>query len=82
MYRYPRQTLPAISPSIRWWRGITGAQADWGPVFTILFVSKGSGHYLSPAKEVGGGGEEGKDFSGDHLIFGRTKGGISRNWEP
>ena len=31
-----------------------------------------TGHYLSP----GGGGE---DFRGDHLIFGRTKGGISRN---
>ena len=24
----------------------------------------------------------GEDFRADHLIFGRTKGGISRNWEP
>ena len=36
--------------------------------YTIL----GTGHYLSPA---GGGGEEG----GGHLIFARTKGGISRD---
>ena len=27
----------------------------------------------------GGGGKE--DYEGDHLIFRRTKGGISRNWE-
>ena len=27
---------------------------------------------------LGGGG----DFRGDNLIFGRTKGGIIRNWEP
>ena len=27
---------------------------------------------------MGGGGEE--DFSGDHLIFGRTKGGIAENF--
>ena len=33
----------------------------------------GTGHYLSP------GGAE--DFRGDHLIFRKTKGGISRNWE-
>ena len=32
----------------------------------------GTGHYLSP-----GGGSE--DFGGDHLIFRRTEGGISRN---
>ena len=36
----------------------------------------GTGHYSSP---VGGVGEEG---GGGHFIFGRTKGGISRNWEP
>ena len=36
----------------------------------------GTGHYLSPG--VGGGG----GFLGDHLIVRRTKGGISRNWEP
>ena len=35
-----------------------------------------SGHYLSS------GGEEAEDFRGDHLIFRRTKGGISLNWEP
>ena len=34
----------------------------------------GTGHYLSPG---GGGGSE--DFGGDHLIFRRTEGGISRN---
>ena len=34
----------------------------------------GTGHYLWP------GGAE--DFRGDHLISGRTKGGISRTWEP
>ena len=29
---------------------------------------------------IAGGGEEGaEDFRGDHLIFGRSKGGISRN---
>ena len=27
-------------------------------------------------------GGEGKDYRGDHMIFGREKGGISRNWEP
>ena len=36
----------------------------------------GTGHYLSP----GGRGTE--DFREDHLIFRRTKGGISRNLEP
>ena len=36
----------------------------------------GTGHYLSP----GGRGTE--DFRGDHLIFRRTKGGISRKLEP
>ena len=36
----------------------------------------GTGHYSSP---VGGVGEEGV---WGHLIFGRTKGGISSNWEP
>ena len=32
----------------------------------------------------GGAGRGGaaEDFRGDHLIFRRTKGGISRNWEP
>ena len=35
-----------------------------------------TGHYSSP---VGGVGEEGV---WGHLIFGRTKGGISSNWEP
>ena len=30
----------------------------------------GTGHYLSP---------EGEDFTGKHLTFRRTKGGISRN---
>ena len=35
-----------------------------------------TGHYLSP------GGKGAEDFRGDHLIFRRTKGGISRNWEP
>ena len=38
----------------------------------------GTTHYLSHWGR--GGGTE--DFSGDHLIFRRTKGGISRNWEP
>ena len=33
----------------------------------------GTGHYLSP--KVGGG----EDFRGDHLIFRRTKGGITEN---
>ena len=33
----------------------------------------GTGHYLSRAGVGGGGG------GGGHLIFGRTKGGISRN---
>ena len=35
----------------------------------------GIGHYLSPGGGVGG-------FGGDHLIFRRAEGGISRNWEP
>ena len=35
----------------------------------------GTGHYLSP----GGGGGGSEDFGGDHLIFRRTEGGISRN---
>ena len=30
----------------------------------------------------GGGGARAEDFSGDQLIFRRTKGEISRNWEP
>ena len=30
----------------------------------------------------GGGGGGSEDFGGDHLIFKRTEGGISRNWEP
>ena len=34
----------------------------------------GTGHYLWPG---GGGGSE--DFGGNHLIFRRTEGGISRN---
>ena len=29
-----------------------------------------------------GGGGRLDNFRGDHLIFGRTKGGISCNWEP
>ena len=32
---------------------------------------RGTGHYLLPGV--------GEDFRGDHLSFGRTKGGISRN---
>ena len=30
----------------------------------------------------GGGGGKGENCRWDHLIFGRTKGGISCNWEP
>ena len=30
-------------------------------------------------RPVGGGGGGAEDFRGNHLIFGRTKGGISRN---
>ena len=36
----------------------------------------GTGHYLSPGRR----GTE--DFRGDHLIFRKTKGGISPNLEP
>ena len=36
---------------------------------------KGTGHYLSAGTRGGGGG----NFRGDHLIFRRTKGEISRN---
>ena len=39
----------------------------------FLLSVLGTGHYLSP------GGEGAEDFRGDHLIFRRTKGGISRN---
>ena len=40
----------------------------------------GTGHYLSPR----GRGEADRGFflGGGHLIFRRTKGGISRNLEP
>ena len=40
----------------------------------------GTGHNLLPERGGGGGGIE--DFRGNHLMFGRTEGGISRNWEP
>ena len=39
----------------------------------FLLSVLGTGHYLSP------GGEGAEDFRRDHLIFRRTKGGISRN---
>ena len=51
---------------------------DVNMLFVIYIVNefdKGPVCYLSPW-------ERGEDFSGDHLIFRRTKGGISRNWEP
>ena len=35
-----------------------------------------------PVIIYGLGGGEGKDFRGDHMIFGREKGGIIRSWEP
>ena len=41
--------------------------------FFSLEEKLGTGHYLS----IGGGG--GGFFGGDHLMFRRTKGGISRN---
>ena len=37
----------------------------------VIVLGLGTGRYLTP---VGGGGAE-EDFRGDHLIFGRTKGG-------
>ena len=43
-------------------------------VAEVIVFGLGTGRYLSP---VGGGAEE--DFRGDHLIFGKTKGGNSRN---
>ena len=42
---------------------------------TYRSLRLGSSHYLSP----GGGGGRAEDFSGDQLIFRRTKGEISRN---
>ena len=41
---------------------------------TDILSCQGTGHYLSP-----GGGGEAEDSRGNHLIFGRTKGGISSN---
>ena len=36
-----------------------------------------------PGYRLGGeGGGAAEDFRGDHLMFRRTKAGISRNWEP
>ena len=40
-----------------------------------ILAALGTGPYLSP----GGGGGGAEDLRGDHLIFRRTKGGISRN---
>ena len=40
---------------------------------TDILSCQGAGHYSSP------GGGEAEDSRGNHLIFGRTKGGISSN---
>ena len=55
------------------------------PIYINVVVIRKAISYLGPAHYLshwgrGGGGTE--DFSGDQLIFRRTKGGISRNWEP
>ena len=45
-------------------------------VTDVIVLGLGTGRYLSP---VGGGGGRRRILGGDHLIFGRTKGGNSRN---
>ena len=75
MYRYPRQTLPAISPSIWWWQGIIGAQADWGPVFTVLFVSRGPVIIYRLPRRWGVGVKGGRILAGITWFLGEQKGG-------
>ena len=57
------------------WQPTAKADSVWRTLSRQAF-HLGTGHYLSP------GGGAGEDFRGGHLIFGRTKAGISRNREP
>ena len=41
----------------------------------------GTSHYLSPGRGAGGGGGD-RRIGGNHLIFRRTEGGISRSRKP
>ena len=60
----------------------TGVYDEWtndkGAISRFLSDTPAKGPVI--IYHLGGGG--GEDFGGDHLIFRRTEGGISRNWEP
>ena len=51
-------------------------------VLTLLWLNKGFQKLRDRSLFIPWGRGGGRGFWGDHLIFRRTKGGISRNWEP